>query len=343
MSKKRKRETDMNNSIGHNKKRLLIYGIGAALILSVPLLFINIQYLILVACFVLIYTIAVSGLDILFGYSGQISMGHAAFFAIGAYGSVLMNKYFHIPVFVTMFLGAALGGLIAAILAYPASKLVFHFLSLATIAFGEIVYGLLIHSPNGITGNTVGLYTESVTLFGYEINTYTSFFYFGLALMALFLLAKKMIIDSKTGRAFIAIRENTHAADGMGINVRKYKVIAFAMSGFYAAFAGAMYAHLTKYIGPDTFTNKQSVLFITMLLFGGTGSIVGPVIGCITLLSITEFLRSAQNYMMIIYSALMLIVIVALPGGVYGTIKEIIARFAKKRKNALTGGESPHA
>lgn len=333
----------MSNLLADKKKRALVYGIGAILILSVPLLFANIQYLILVACFVEIYAVAVSGLDILFGYSGQISMGHAAFFAIGAYGSVLIHKYFGIPVIATMLIGAILGGLIAAILAYPASKLVFHFLSLATIAFGEIIYGLLIHSPNGITGDTVGLYTKSVTLFGLKIDSYTRFYYFGLILLMIFLLAKQMIIHSKTGRAFIAIRENTHAADGMGINVRRYKIIAFAISGFYTAFAGAMYAHLTKYISPDTFTNKQSVLFITMLLFGGTGSLFGPIVGCIVLMSITELLRSAQNYMLLIYSVLMLIVIVALPGGLYGTVKNMIDNRRMKRQDLQTKGGAPNA
>lgn len=333
----------MSNLLADKKKRALVYGIGAILILSVPLLFANIQYLILVACFVEIYAVAVSGLDILFGYSGQISMGHAAFFAIGAYGSVLIHKYFGIPVIATMLIGAILGGLIAAILAYPASKLVFHFLSLATIAFGEIIYGLLIHSPNGITGDTVGLYTKSVTLFGLKIDSYTRYYYFGLILLMIFLLAKQMIIHSKTGRAFIAIRENTHAADGMGINVRRYKIIAFAISGFYTAFAGAMYAHLTKYISPDTFTNKQSVLFITMLLFGGTGSLFGPIVGCIILMSITELLRSAQNYMLLIYSVLMLIVIVALPGGLYGTVKNMIDNRRMKRQDLQTKGGTPNA
>lgn len=333
----------MSNLLADKKKRALVYGIGAILILSAPLLFANIQYLILVACFVEIYAVAVSGLDILFGYSGQISMGHAAFFAIGAYGSVLIHKYFGIPVIATMLIGAILGGLIAAILAYPASKLVFHFLSLATIAFGEIIYGLLIHSPNGITGDTVGLYTKSVTLFGLKIDSYTRYYYFGLILLMIFLLAKQMIIHSKTGRAFIAIRENTHAADGMGINVRRYKIIAFAISGFYTAFAGAMYAHLTKYISPDTFTNKQSVLFITMLLFGGTGSLFGPIVGCIILMSITELLRSAQNYMLLIYSVLMLIVIVALPGGLYGTVKNMIDNRRMKRQDLQTKGGAPNA
>lgn len=333
----------MNIEKTTSRKRLLLYGIGAILVLSLPLLLKNIQFLILVACFVEIYAIGVSGLDVLFGYSGQISMGHAAFFAIGAYGSVLLNKYFGIPVIFTMFMGAAIGAAVAAILAYPASKLKFHFLSLATIAFGEIIYGLLIHSPGRITGDSVGLYTKSVSLFGYQINTYTRFFYFGLVLLVLFLLAKQMIINSKTGRAFIAIRENTHAANGMGIDVRKYKIIAFTISGFFMAFAGAMYAHLTKYVSPETFTNKQSVLFVTMMLFGGTGSLFGPIVGCLTLVAITEALRSAQNYMMIIYSALMLIVIVAIPGGLYGTLKDIILTRRAKRTAALREGGKDHA
>ena len=279
----------LDNNLVSGKKRALAYGIGAILVLSIPFLFINIQYLILVACFIEIYAIGVSGLDVLFGYSGQISMGHAAFFAIGAYGSVL------------------------------------------------------IHSPGRITGNSVGLYTDSVSIFGFELDTYTRFFYFGLVLMVLFLLAKKLLIGSRTGRAFIAIRENTHAADGMGINVRKYKIIAFALSGFYMAFAGAMYAHLTRYISPDTFTNKQSVMFITMLLFGGTGSLFGPIVGCITLMSITELLRSAQNYMTLIYSILMLLVIVALPGGLYGMVRDIILSRRARRLRALEEGGRPHA
>lgn len=304
------------------------------LLLALPFIFmgIGLEYGILVACFAFLYIIAVSGLDVDFGYCGQISMGHAAFFAIGAYGSVLLHEYCRLPVLLTMIIASVLATIVGSIIAYPASKLVFHFLSLATIAFGEIVYTLLLNSPGGITGNAVGKFTDTVSLFGLKLTSYTQYYYFGMVCMLIFLLAKYLIVNSKVGRAWIAIRENSHAANGMGINVTKYKVIAFAVSAFYTGFAGAMYAHLVRYIGPDTFTQKQSVLFVTMMLFGGTGSILGPVLGSVFVLLITEGLRMFEQYQMLIYGILLLIVVVALPGGIYGEIKKLVFKVVGKNR-----------
>ncbi len=308
--------------------------IMAVLLVLLPVIFLGVgfTYGILVSCFAFLYIIAVSGLDIDFGYCGQISMGHAAFFAIGAYGSVMLNKYFHLPILLTMLIASALATVVGAVIAYPASKLVFHFLSLATIAFGEVVYTLLLNSPGGVTGNAVGMFTESINLFGFKLDTYPKFYYFGLGCVVVFLLVKHLIVNSKVGRAWIAIRENPHAAGGMGINVTKYKVMAFAVSAFYTGFAGAMYAHLVKYIGPDTFTQKQSVMFVTMMLFGGTGSIFGPIFGAVFVLLITEGLRTFEQYQMLMYGILLLLVVVALPGGIYGEAKKLMGRLISKGK-----------
>lgn len=307
---------------------------AAVLLVALPVIFLGFgfTYGILVSCFAFLYIIAVSGLDIDFGYCGQISMGHAAFFAIGAYGSVMLNRYFHLPILLTMVIASALATVVGAVIAYPASKLVFHFLALATIAFGEVIYTLLLNSPGGVTGNAVGMFTGSINLFGFKLDTYPKFYYFGLVSMALFLLVKHMIVNSKVGRAWIAIRENPHAAGGMGINVTKYKVMAFAISAFYTGFAGAMYAHLVKYIGPDTFTQKQSVMFVTMMLFGGTGSIFGPIFGAVFVLLITEGLRTFEQYQMLMYGILLLLVVVALPGGIYGEAKKLAGRLISKKK-----------
>lgn len=307
--------------------------IAAAVILLLPAILSGSNYLILVCCFIEIYIIAVSGLDIVFGYCGQISMGHAAFYALGAYGSALLHEHFGIPVILTMILSSIIATIIGAIVAYPASKLVFHFLSLSTVAFGEIVYLLISHSPNNLTGNFNGFFSESINLFGFKINTNTKFYYFGLVCVILFLLAKTFLVKSRIGRAFIAIRENTHAADGMGINVRLYKVVAFATSAFYTAFAGGMYMHLVKYIHPDTFTQKQSVMFLTMLLFGGTGSLMGPICGAVSVLVLNELLRSLQDYQMFIYGILLLTVIVLIPGGLYGAIKDLLENFKGRLKS----------
>lgn len=319
-----------------NIRKLIKKIIPFALLVAYPLIANGIfgyNYAVLLGCFVGIYVIAVSGLDLLFGYSGQISMGHAAFFAIGAYGSVMMHMYLGLPIMLTMLLSSIIATLVASLIAYPASKLVYHFLSLATIALGEIVYQFVAQSPGKITGNFLGLFTEPISFFGYELNTYTKNYYFFLVCVVIFLIAKSNLVNSRVGRAFIAIRENAYAAEGMGINVRKYKVIAFAVSAFYTAFAGGMYAHLVGYISPDTFMLKQSVTFLLMLLFGGTASIGGPIVGVISIQLLNELLRFAERYQMITYGILLLIVIVAIPGGLYGEINNLIAKLKKEKKN----------
>lgn len=307
------------------------------LAMLLPLLFSGSSFFVLIFCFIEIYIIGVSGLDIVFGYCGQVSLGHAAFYAVGAYGSVLLHKFTGLPVVLTMVIASAFGAVIGAVVAYSCSKLVFHFLSLATQAVGEIVYILVSHSPNNVTGNYVGMYTDPVSLFGFALDTETKFFYFGLACVVVFLLLKQFLINSKTGRAFTAIRENVHAADGMGINVRAYKVKAFATSAFYTAFAGGMFAHLVQYVSPDSFLYKQSVMFLTMLLFGGSGSLWGPILGAVAVLLVNESLRALQDYQMLVYGIMMLVVIIAMPGGIFGLGQKIHARL-KERK--LKGSET---
>jgi branched-chain amino acid transport system permease protein len=300
---------------------ILLFG---ALLLPLLLRAIDFNYGILICCFALLYIVAVSGLDVVFGYSGQISLGHAAYFAIGAYGSIMLHKYLGIMIVFSMLIASVIATLIGIVIAYPASRLRFHFLSLSTIAFGEIVYQMVLQSPGAVTGNSLGIFTEPISLFGFRLDTYTRFYYYGLAVVVIFLILKNNLINSKTGRALIAIRENVHAADGMGISVTRYKVIAFATSTFYCAYAGSMYAHLVGFVSPDTFMFRQSVLFLTMLLFGGTGSLLGPIIGAFSVMLLNEGLRAAEKYQMFIYGTLMLLAIIALPGGIYGSAKRLL-------------------
>lgn len=318
------------DSLSKKNSNYLSSGVVILLALIFPFLMGNSTYPILIANFMFIYIIATSGLDILFGYSGQISMGHAAYYCIGAYGSALLNIYLGLPVLLSMILGAVIGGLIGALMAYPLSKLKFHFLALSTIAFNEIVYLIAAHSPNGITGDYKGLYVNRFSILGFELKSNFSFYYFALFSVILFLLGKQFLINSNIGRAMIAVRESTSAANGIGINVRKYKVIAFAFSAFYTAFAGAMYAHMVEFISPETFFQKQSVIFMTMLLFGGTGSLWGPIIGSASVLLLTEALRSFQELQMLVYGILLLLVIVLIPGGLYGFLKTQATKIKKK-------------
>ena len=317
----------MNNLVSNKK----ISGIAlAAVLIVLPFLLQVIggnEYPVMIACIILIYIIAVSGLDLLFGYSGQISLGHGAFFTIGAYTTGLLNMYFNLPLFLTIPAGAILSAAIGALLAYPASKLKFHFLSLATVAFGEIVYYFLYVSPGGFTKDYMGINVVGISF----LDNYVKWYFFLMFFTVVALLLKQSLVHSRTGRAFIAIRENTHAANGMGVNVRKNKILAFTVSAFYTGFAGAIYVHLIRYIAPATAQQKQSVLFLTMLLLGGTGSMVGPIIGVIVIELLLELIRPLQEYQMLLYGVLMLIVIVALPGGIFGGFKDLITNMKRKK------------
>lgn len=329
-------------SILKDKKKLLELIGGAVILLALPFLiqmFTGNSYWVMILCVMCIYVIAVSGLDILFGYSGQISLGHAAFFVIGSYTSGLLNNYFGIPLYLTIPAGAILSAVIGAMLAYPASKLKFHFLSLATVAFGEIVFYFLYVSPKGFTGDYLGIKCKGISF----LTNYTQWYYFLLALTVLFIVAKIFIVNSRTGRAFMAIRENTHAADGMGVNVRKNKILAFTISAFYTGFAGAIYVHLIRYISPETCKQKQSVLFLTMLLFGGTGSITGSIIGVVIIEILLEVIRPLQEYQMLLYGVLLLIVIIALPGGIFGGIRDLKTELKKRKLQKAEEGDGAHA
>ena len=288
------------------------------------------RYLALVLCFICVNIIAVTGLDVLFGYTGQVSFGHAAYYAIGAYGSTLLVKNFGIPPAITVILGSLLAMVFGIIIAFPAAKLVKHFLSLLTIAFGQMVF-MFISVTNSLTNGYSGILNiPHINLFGYTFKSNQSNFFLLLVVVIIVLIGKNRIIKSRVGRAFIAIRENPHAASGMGINVRYYKIMAFAISAFLTGLAGALYAHLVGFISPDTFMATQSNLFMTMLLFGGISSLAGPIIGSAVLIIITETMQSFVSYQMLIYAFFILAVLFYLPNGAVGLLDTIRAKIKSK-------------
>lgn len=312
------------------KGKFIRYAPVALVVLLLPLILKNFSYGIMLLCFFEIYIIAASGLDVLYGYSGQISFATSAFFGMGAYGSLLIHNYTGMPIIIGMLLASVVTCAIAMLFAYPVSKLRFAFLSLATISFNYIVFQLVTRSPGGITGDFNGAFTDTMSLFGFSLKSYTAFFYFGLGCVIVFVALKILIVHSRVGRAFLAIRQNLHAADGMGIDVRKYKVYAFGIYGFYAAFAGSMYVHLIGYVSPETVAQQQSVIFMIMILFGGICSNWGPVVGAIGILILQEILGYAEQYQLLAYGIILLIFILFLPGGVVGEGKKLLIRLQRR-------------
>lgn len=297
-----------------------------------PLMLSGFSYGVMLLCFAQIYIIATAGLDILYGYTGQITFATSAFFGIGAYGSVLMNKHLMIPTGLTIFIAAVLGCGIAMLFAYPVSKLRFAFLSLSTISFNYVVYQLITRSPGGITGDFNGMFVPPLNILGVSLKKFDAFFYFGLVCVVIMVILKNLLVRSRVGRAFLAIKQNQHAAEGMGIDTRKYKIYAFGFYGFYVSFAGALYAHLVGFISPETFAETQSVLFLIMAMFGGLASDWGPVIGGASILVLNDALSYLEQYQLLAYGVLLIVFIVFLPGGVTGEVKRLMSFIVRKRK-----------
>jgi branched-chain amino acid transport system permease protein len=195
-------------------------------------------------------------------------------------------------------------------------------------------------SPGGITGDFNGAFTDQMSLFGLSLKSYYSFYYFGLVCVILLVAVKNLLVKSRVGRAFLAIKQNHHAAEGMGIDVRKYKVLAFGIYGFYAAFAGAMYVHLVGYISPETVAQQQSVIFMIMILFGGVCSNWGPIVGAVGILLLQEVLGYAEQYQLLAYGILLLIFILFLPGGVVGAAKKLLTRLKNSKGGAVDHANS---
>ncbi|NLF26931.1 MAG: branched-chain amino acid ABC transporter permease [Clostridiales bacterium] len=320
--------------LGGGASKLLRYALPAVLLLLMPQIFRKFPYGMMILCFCEIYVIAVTGLDVLYGYSGQISFATSAFFGIGAYGSLLLHNHTGIPIIFTMLLASAISCLVAMAFAYPVSKLRFAFLSLSTISFNYIVFLLVTRSPGGITGDFNGTFTKRMNLFGLDLKGYPAFYYFGLVCVVIFVILKFLLVRSRVGRAFLAIKQNTHAADGMGINVRKYKVYAFGFYAFYAAFAGSMYVHLVGFVSPETVAQPESVAFMIMILLGGVCSNWGPVLGAVVVVLLKEVLGYAEQYQLLAYGVILLVFILFLPRGIVGETKRLFEYLRNRREVA---------
>lgn len=301
-------------------QRLLALAL-VVLVAGYPLLFRESTYLHLIICTLGIYIIVNTGFDILFGYSGQISLGQAGFYAIGAYFSAIFSKA-GMPVLLAMFIAATIAALVGYVLAIPCSKLVHHFLAIVTIGFGEIVRLLAMNGPTKLTGGANGIGgIPPVNLFGTELKSKASYLYFVLALVVLFLIIKNRIVDSRVGRAMQAIKCNPDASEAFGMKLSRYKSMAFTIAAFYAGVGGALYAHLVRFISPESFSADQSSMFLVMILVGGMGTFWGPLIGSLLIIVVTEFLQQFGTYQMLIYGALIIFVLFFMPNGIAGTVR----------------------
>lgn len=313
-------------------RRPVRYGaLGLALLL--PAILAGNNYFILVLCLIGIYLLVVTGLDILYGFSGQVSLGHAAFFGIGAYVSAMASTDLGISVWLSMVLAVIAGVIVGAILAWPSVKLVHHFLALVTIGFGEIVRLLFLNS-RGVTGGFEGIGNiPAPSVGGFELDSYSRYYYLVLVLVVAGMVVKRNLRNSTWGRKLVAVRENATAAEAFGIPLLSTRTLAFAISAGYGALGGALYAHLISYISPGSFTFNHSTLFLTMVLIGGYGTVWGPIVGVTTLTLLTEYGQRFEQYQGVFFGLAIIIVVAAMPRGIVGSLEDIYADHLRQKSH----------
>ena len=277
----------------------------------------------------LIFAVAVLGLQLIVGYTGQFSFGHAAFFGIGAYTSALLSMHLGWSFFITMPLAAVAAGLVGWAVA-PLLRLSGHFLAIGTLATGEIIFLLMINWK-WLTKGAYGLYgIPFPSIAGFELDSDGSYFFLITAILALVYFLLKRLTNSRFGLGLIAVRENELAAMVNGVKVHRQKIKAFVIGTACAGIAGALYAHYVSYINPESFKFHVSVEMVTMVVIGGLGSMPGGLIGALVVVLLPEYLRALADYRLVVYGVMLIAFMMYLPGGIADLARSPISLLASK-------------
>nr|ALK44161.1 Branched-chain amino acid transport system permease protein LivM [Colwellia sp. C1] len=240
--------------------------------------------------------IAALGLNILVGYTGQISLGHGAFFGFGAFASAWLNTSFDIPVFLCIPLAGFLTMGVGMMFGAPAARIKGLYLAIATLASQFIIEDFFARAE-WFSGGAAGSMANPVSLFGFDFNTDQSFYYVALFALVFMFIWGCNLMRSRDGRAFIAVRDHYLSAEIMGVKLNKYRLLSFGISSFYAGIGGALYAHYLGYVSAEGFTIMMSIQFLAMIIIGGLGSIKGTLMGVIFMVFLPEVLSSGVGFM----------------------------------------------
>jgi len=271
-------------------------GIGLLLLFGV-VPFVSSAYMLYIVNNIGIYAIAAVGLNLLIGYTGQISLGHGAFFGVGAYAGAILATRAGMPFFLAVPLAGIISAAVGMVFGLPSARLKHLYLCIATLA-GQFIIEYVLVQWDSLTGGAEGIVVPSASLFGIDLGSDRAFFYVIFFCFVLMTWIAVNLIRTRIGRAFIAIRDNDRAAEGMGIPVFPYKLLSFAISSFYAGFAGALFAYYTMCITPEPFNLWLSIEYIAMIIIGGLGSIPGSVFGAVFIVALNEVLSHITEYLM---------------------------------------------
>lgn len=268
--------------------------------------FLKNPYYIRILIFIGIYIVLALSLNLINGYTGLFSIGHAAFYGIGAYSSALLTLRLGLPFIIALPLSGMIAGIFGYLIGKPTLRLTGIFLTLATLGF-NIIFVLLMINWESLTRGPLGIAGIPVPkIFSYPFQTQQSYYYLIFSLVLFTLVSIYRIIHSRFGNALLAIRDEEVAAETIGVNTVHYKIAIFTISTFYAGVAGSFFAHYIRFIAPDSFTFWESFTVLAMLAMGGQGNLVGPLVGASLLIAIPEIFRFLADYRMIFYGLVLI-------------------------------------
>ena len=314
-------------------KRREIYYLGAVLVLPLIWPDPHFHHLMVLAG---IYAILALGLSLFLGYAGQISLGHAAFFGIGAYTTAILTTRYTFPSFVAFWASALTAATAAFLIGKPILKLKGYFLALATLGFGEI-FLVIVRETQTLTGGVIGIFgIPWFSLAGFSFDTYLKQYYLTWGVLLGLFIFSKNLVRSKLGRAFLAVAASEDAAKSVGIDVAQVKTGVFVLSAAFAGFAGSLFACTMSTANPEAFGLGFSTLIVMMVILGGMGNLYGPILGSILLTCLIDILGRYQEWSLPIYGVILILLLIFFPDGI-GTrlnvrVIYLIGYWAKKKK-----------
>lgn len=303
---------------------LLAIVLGFAAIAIFPIIVPNPYYIHLVET-IMIYAILLFGLDIVVGYTGQVSLGHAGLFGVGAYTAGVLFLHFHAPIYVTVPVVILVTAAFGAILALPALRVTGPYLAMVTLAFGTIIQ-ILINEMDWLTQGPMGLRVPKPHLEGVAMSD-EHYYWLVAVLMAMAMLVVHRILKSHLGRAFEALRDSPVASDCMGVSVYKYKVFAFVISAGFAGLSGSLYSYSEQYISPNTYNFELTILFLLAIIMGGRKTRLGAVLGAAIIVMLPKLLDDISTFRVV---ALVLAAVVAL-----GAIVAVARKISEPKQLAI--------
>ncbi len=310
--------------------RLGTLAVAAAAVFTVVLPLFLKPYGIYLSSTWVVLSIAAMGLNLTLGYAGQVSLAQGAFVGIGAYTTALLMNA-GVPYPIAFAAAGLLCFAIGWVLGYPALRVQHHYLAFVTLAFTTLVF-LVLRNEEWLTGGTYGLSgIPRPTFFGWSTTGAVSFYYFSLGVLAVLTAATWWMLRSPWGRAFLALRENPTRALSLGLDTRRYTLMAFAIGSSLGGLSGAVFAPLVQYIEPLSFTLNLSLNLLLMVIVGGSGFFFGPFVGALVAVLLPEWLRFIQGYYLVVYAVMVMVMMAFSPTGILGLLERFLKAVRVRR------------